>query len=53
MGELVAVIRWRGGGEFLLNPLDERFRGGDEGLGDLGGMLWLVHDDREVLQVNQ
>ena len=39
--------RW--GGE-LLNPLNERFRGGDEGLGDVGGILRqilrLVHTEK-------
>ena len=33
----------------LLNPLDERFRSGDEGLDDVGGMLGHIYDDPEVL----
>ena len=38
-----------GGGDgfsgWLLNPLYERLRGGDEGFGDVGRMLRQIYDD--------
>ena len=37
------------GGELVIF-FDERFRGGDKGLSDVGRMLQQVHNDPEVLQ---
>ena len=36
-------------GAGLINTLDERFRGGDEGLGDVGRILRQIYDDPEAL----